>query len=88
MTDIRGLGYLRVQTTDVPRWRELTVECLAMAETDGPVEGGLYLRQDERKARLIVLPGEVAFHQIADRATLSCSEHFPRNLLAGGERGA
>jgi 2,3-dihydroxybiphenyl 1,2-dioxygenase len=59
MTDIRGLGYLRVQTTDVPRWRELTVECLAMAETEGPVDGGLYLRQDERQARLIVLPGEV-----------------------------
>ena len=59
MTDIRGLGYLRVQTTDVPRWRELTVECLGMAETTGPVEGGLYLRQDERAARLIVLPGDV-----------------------------
>ena len=51
MTDIRGLGYLRVQTQDVPRWRELTVECLGMAEAPGPVEGGLYLRQDERQAR-------------------------------------
>lgn len=58
MTDIRGLGYLRVQTTDVPRWRELTVEALALAETTGPVEGGLYLRMDERSARIVVLPGE------------------------------
>lgn len=58
MTDIRGLGYLRVQTTDVPRWRELTVDALGLAETTGPVEGGLYLRMDERTARLVVLPGE------------------------------
>jgi 3,4-dihydroxy-9,10-secoandrosta-1,3,5(10)-triene-9,17-dione 4,5-dioxygenase len=57
-TDIRGLGYLRVQTTDVPRWRELTVEALGLAETTGPVDGGLYLRMDERAARLIVLPGD------------------------------
>ncbi|WP_244928812.1 VOC family protein [Nocardioides sp. W7] len=58
MTDIRGLGYLRVQTTDVPRWRELTVDALGLAEATGPVDGGLYLRMDERAARLIVLPGE------------------------------
>lgn len=58
MTDIRGLGYLRVQTTDVPRWRELTVEALGFAEGKGPREDGLYLRMDEREARLIVLPGD------------------------------
>ena len=28
MTDIRGLGYLRIQTKDVPRWRELVVDGL------------------------------------------------------------
>lgn len=58
MTDIRGLGYLRVQTTDVARWRELTVEALGLAETSGPVEGGLYLRMDERWSRMAMLPGE------------------------------
>lgn len=58
MTDIRGLGYLRVQTTDVPRWRELTVEALGLAETTGPEADGLYLRMDEREARLVVLPGD------------------------------
>ncbi|HWU21372.1 MAG TPA: VOC family protein [Nocardioides sp.] len=59
MTDIRGLGYLRVQSRDVPRWRELTVEGLGFAETRGPDPDGLYLRMDEREARLIVLPGDV-----------------------------
>ena len=58
MTDIRGLGYLRVQTRDVARWRELTVDALGFAETTGPHPDGLYLRMDERAARLIVLPGE------------------------------
>ena len=57
MTDIRGLGYLRVQSTDIPRWRELTVEALGLAESNGPVADGLYLRMDERAARLVVLPG-------------------------------
>ncbi|MDF1604672.1 VOC family protein [Nocardioides sp. YIM 152315] len=59
MTHLRGLGYLRVQTQDVTRWRELTVECLGLVETTGPVDDGLYLRMDEREARLIVLPGDV-----------------------------
>ncbi|WP_406634543.1 VOC family protein [Amycolatopsis sp. WGS_07] len=58
MTEIRGLGYLRVQSRDLQRWRELTVEALGFAETSGLVADGLYLRMDEREARLIVLPGE------------------------------
>lgn len=58
MTEIRGLGYLRVQSQDVPRWRELTVEGLGFAETTGPDPKGLYLRMDEREARLIVVPGD------------------------------
>ncbi|GAB2868305.1 VOC family protein [Nocardioides pacificus] len=61
MTLIRGLGYLKVQSQDLDRWRELTVDCLGFQEVDGPEasgEGGLYLRMDERAARLVVLPGE------------------------------
>jgi 3,4-dihydroxy-9,10-secoandrosta-1,3,5(10)-triene-9,17-dione 4,5-dioxygenase len=58
MTELRGLGYLKVQTTDVARWRELTVDALGFAEGTGPVPGGLYLRMDERSARVVVLPGE------------------------------
>ncbi|WP_067440162.1 VOC family protein [Nocardioides jensenii] len=58
MPHIRQLGYLKVQSQDIPRWRELTVDCLAMQETTGPDPDGLYLRMDERAARLIVVPGE------------------------------
>ncbi|HEY9564033.1 MAG TPA: VOC family protein [Nocardioides sp.] len=58
MTDIRALGYLKVQSQDIPRWRELTVDCLAMQETTGSDPDGLYLRMDERAARLVVVPGD------------------------------
>ncbi|WP_461157606.1 VOC family protein [Saccharopolyspora tripterygii] len=58
MPQIRGLGYLTVQTQNLDRWRELTVEALGFQETTGPNPGGLYLRMDERESRLIVLPGE------------------------------
>jgi 3,4-dihydroxy-9,10-secoandrosta-1,3,5(10)-triene-9,17-dione 4,5-dioxygenase len=58
MTHIRGLGYLEVQTQDLPRWRELTVECLGLAVGTGPDEAALYLRMDERRARLVVRPGD------------------------------
>ncbi|ANQ70439.1 biphenyl-2,3-diol 1,2-dioxygenase [Rhodococcus qingshengii] len=58
MTEIRGLGYLRIQTQDVARWRELVVDGLGLAVGSGPEADGLYLRLDERRARLIVLPGE------------------------------
>lgn len=58
MTQIRGLGYLKVQTTDIARWRELTVDALAFQEATGPDPDGLYLRMDERAARLVVLPGD------------------------------
>jgi 2,3-dihydroxybiphenyl 1,2-dioxygenase len=58
MTHLRGLGYLRVQATDFDRWRELSLDGLGFAEASGPEPDGLYLRMDERQARLIVLPGE------------------------------
>jgi 3,4-dihydroxy-9,10-secoandrosta-1,3,5(10)-triene-9,17-dione 4,5-dioxygenase len=58
MTELRGLGYLEVQTTDVDRWRELTVDALGFAVGSGPNPDALYLRMDERRARLVVVPGE------------------------------
>lgn len=58
MPHIRGLGYLKVQTRDIDRWRELTVDGLGFAQGSGPDPEGLYLRMDERRARLAVLPGD------------------------------
>ncbi|WP_248964148.1 VOC family protein [Sphaerisporangium perillae] len=58
MTQIRGLGYLKVQTRDIGRWRELVIDGLGFAEGSGPDPEGLYLRMDERRSRLVVLPGD------------------------------
>lgn len=58
MTEIRGLGYLKVQTRDIARWRELTVDALGFQVGSGPNPEGLYLRMDERRSRLAVLPGD------------------------------
>ena len=58
MVEIRALGYLKVQTRHLDRWRELLVDVLGFALGTGPDPDGLYLRMDERRARLTVLPGE------------------------------
>ncbi|RAY13356.1 2,3-dihydroxybiphenyl 1,2-dioxygenase [Actinomadura craniellae] len=58
MAQIRGLGYLKVQTRDIDRWRELAIDGLGFAAGSGPDPAGLYLRMDERRARLVVLPGD------------------------------
>jgi len=58
MTELKGLGYLRVQTQDVARWRELLIDGLGMAVGSGPESGALYARIDERRSRIAVLPGD------------------------------
>ncbi len=58
MTQIRGLGYLKVQTRHIDRWREFALDGLGFAEGSGPNPEGLYLRMDERRSRLQVLPGD------------------------------
>ncbi|MEV4004591.1 VOC family protein [Actinomadura sp. NPDC049753] len=58
MTQIRGLGYLKVQTRHIDRWREFALDGLGFAEGGGPDPDGLYLRMDERRSRLRVLPGD------------------------------
>ncbi|KAF0969108.1 MULTISPECIES: biphenyl-2,3-diol 1,2-dioxygenase [Gordonia] len=58
MTELRGLGFLRVQSTDVARWRELLIDGLGMAVGSGPEPDALYARIDERRSRIAVLPGD------------------------------
>jgi len=58
MSAIRSLGYLRIESTDVPAWREYGLKVLGMVEGSGATEGALYLRMDDFPARLVVVPGE------------------------------
>lgn len=58
MTDLKSLGYIMISTKDIDRWRRFAFGVLGFAEGKGPDDSALYLRMDERAARLIVLPGE------------------------------
>ena len=63
MTDLKSLGYVTISTNDIDRWRQFAFGVLGFAEGSPPKEkspdsSALYLRMDERPARLIVLPGE------------------------------
>lgn len=59
MSDIKSLGYLTIATTDVDRWRHFAFDVLGFAKGTGPDASALYLRMDERPARIIIVPGEV-----------------------------
>ncbi|MED5800632.1 biphenyl-2,3-diol 1,2-dioxygenase [Gordonia sp. Z-3] len=58
MTEIKGLGYLKIQTNDIARWRTFAFDVLGFAEGSGPDENALYLRMDERAARIVIVGGE------------------------------
>lgn len=58
MTLIKSLGYVTVQTTEISRWRQFAFEVLGFATGSGPDPDALYLRMDERAARIIVSPGD------------------------------
>jgi 3,4-dihydroxy-9,10-secoandrosta-1,3,5(10)-triene-9,17-dione 4,5-dioxygenase len=55
---IRSLGYLRVEATDLPAWREFGTRVLGMVEGRGPDPEAVYLRMDDLPARIVVVPGE------------------------------
>ncbi|ANY22211.1 VOC family protein [Gordonia terrae] len=54
MSEVKGLGYVRVQASDIDRWRELAFEVLGFAEGADTTNDELHLRMDERGARLVV----------------------------------
>ena len=55
---IHSLGYLTIETADLDRWRELAVDVLGMVVGDGPDPDALYLRIDDRAARLVLHPAD------------------------------
>jgi len=55
---IRSLGYLRIEATDMAKWREYGLKVLGMVEGEGPDPEALYLRMDDFPYRLVIYPGE------------------------------
>lgn len=58
MSPTKSLGYVSVQTSDIDRWRHFAFGVLGFAQGSGPDARSLYLRMDERAARIIVAPSE------------------------------
>jgi 3,4-dihydroxy-9,10-secoandrosta-1,3,5(10)-triene-9,17-dione 4,5-dioxygenase len=58
MPEIKSLGYIKIQTSDIDRWRSFAFDVLGFAQGSGPEPGALYLRMDERPARIVVVPGD------------------------------
>ncbi|KAA0102819.1 biphenyl-2,3-diol 1,2-dioxygenase [Mycolicibacterium sp. P1-5] len=55
---LKSLGYVTIHTADIDRWRQFAFDVLGFAEGNGPDPSALYLRMDERAARIIVVPGD------------------------------
>ncbi|MGY4712817.1 biphenyl-2,3-diol 1,2-dioxygenase [Mycolicibacterium sp. CBM1] len=75
MSVFKSLGYVTIQTSDIERWRQFAFRLLGFAEGTGPDPHALYLRMDERAARIVVTPGEAdriiaAGWEVRDRAGL------------------
>lgn len=75
MSELKSLGYITISTADIDRWRQFAFGVLGFAEGKGPDPSTLYLRMDERAARIIVVPGETdrvinVGWEVRDRAAL------------------
>jgi 2,3-dihydroxybiphenyl 1,2-dioxygenase len=75
MTDLKSLGYITISTNDIDRWRHFAFAVLGFAEGKGSDPSALYLRMDERAARIVVVPGETERvltigWEVRDRAAL------------------
>ncbi|MEV6274282.1 iron-dependent extradiol dioxygenase HsaC [Nocardia sp. NPDC051832] len=75
MGNIKSLGYMRIEATDMAAWREYGLKVLGMMEGSGADPDALYLRMDDFAARLVIIPGEqdrllVSGWEVTDRAGL------------------
>ena len=75
MSLFKSLGYVTIQTADIDRWRQFAFQLIGFAEGKGPDPDALYLRMDERAARIVVTPGDTdriiaSGWEVRDRAEL------------------
>ncbi|MFE7582968.1 VOC family protein [Streptomyces gardneri] len=74
--DIRALGYLRLETTDLDAWRRYALDVLGMAQAPGTTDDTLLLRVDDRAYRIAIQAGEsdrllAAGWEVANAAALA-----------------
>ena len=78
MTEIRSLGYLRIESTEPNAWREFGTRLLGLTEGRGPEPGAVYLRMDDFPARFVIVPGEsdrllASGWEVASQAGAGCA---------------
>ncbi|MFB7590011.1 VOC family protein [Streptomyces sp. NPDC056169] len=74
--DIRALGYLRLETTDLDAWRRYALDVLGMVQAAGTTDDTLLLRVDDRAYRIAVQAGDgdrllAAGWEVANAAALA-----------------
>ncbi|GAA2154022.1 VOC family protein [Nocardioides koreensis] len=78
MIDIKSLGYVRVESTDLEQWRQFAGKVLGLVEWRGTDPEHLYFRMDEVSQRLVVEPGQqdrlaAMGWEVADHRALSAA---------------
>ncbi|RSS57294.1 VOC family protein [Streptomyces sp. WAC01280] len=74
--DIRALGYLRLETTDLDAWRRYALDVLGMVQATGTTDDTLLLRVDDRAYRIAIQAGDsdrllAAGWEVANAAALT-----------------
>ncbi|WP_314615055.1 VOC family protein [Streptomyces stackebrandtii] len=74
--DIRALGYLRLETTDLDAWRRYALDVLGMVQATGTTDDTLLLRVDDRAYRIAIQAGDsdrllAAGWEVANAAALA-----------------
>lgn len=82
MIELRGLGYIVVEATDMAAWRQYGEQVLGMAASDAP-DGGLHFKMDERASRINVVPGQrdaylASGWELAGEAAFQAAQHSLR----------
>ncbi|MEU6352735.1 VOC family protein [Streptomyces sp. NPDC047072] len=74
---VRSLGYLRLESTDLEKWKRFGGEFLGLMPVEGPTPDALHYRMDSYPARIVVAPGA------QDRMTALGFEVLDERELAG-----
>jgi 3,4-dihydroxy-9,10-secoandrosta-1,3,5(10)-triene-9,17-dione 4,5-dioxygenase len=57
--DIRGLGYVIIESTDIAQWQHFGTQVMGLMEAPGmPEDGNLYLKMDEYPYRFMIVPSD------------------------------
>lgn len=91
MIRIEQLAYMVAASTDIESWRRFAEDVVGLCARDAP-DGGLYLKLDERRYRLLIVRGErnryvASGWQLADEAAFAAAARVLEERGVPFERG-